>query len=410
MTVIQNTFVYKNTSIETLISEYSQFLSRLRNETDDNTPTIAEAQNIIDNPTPESLRTLITKYAKESNFMLASFGADKDIESYFTLLLTCFKMLSESMKKEEIEVELFKSVVKGISESTSERGNLKLRLLSTIYNTLSVSSPLRYEVFKTLVQVATKHNNLSVITPQIPSISSYITQWQSTPSQARELYSLMSASLKSQGFTREAYNVYLLHLATFEKESNVDAKAKDAVNEAIVLGLNEDGLFDFDELFQLKAVQAFNNEKMVQLLKIFVLDNLTAYKKFIKDNSALEKSGLNLAILLRKITLLTLASIATEYVNSESPMTYETISKSLECPESEIEIWIIDGIKYGLLSGKLNQIEKKFVVTRTTHRTFTKTEWSHLSARLHSWKSNLQEIAQVIKNAKAGNLGQAVGH
>jgi len=58
----------------------------------------------------------------------------------------------------------------------------------------------------------------------------------------------------------------------------------------------------------------------------------------------------------------------------------------------EVELWLIDIIRAGLVEGKLSQARQELLVHRTTHRTFGKNEWEELDARLEDWKVALESV------------------
>jgi len=58
----------------------------------------------------------------------------------------------------------------------------------------------------------------------------------------------------------------------------------------------------------------------------------------------------------------------------------------------DVELWLIDIIRAGLVEGKLSQARQELLVHRTTYRTFGRAEWEELDARLEDWKVALENV------------------
>jgi translation initiation factor 3 subunit M len=85
-----------------------------------------------------------------------------------------------------------------------------------------------------------------------------------------------------------------------------------------------------------------NKEPAGQLLNVLVDSSVAEYRDFIRANSdALAVLGLSGEEVLRKMRILTLASIGAERLGVEVP--YSDIAKALEIETDEVEIWVIDG-------------------------------------------------------------------
>jgi translation initiation factor 3 subunit M len=91
----------------------------------------------------------------------------------------------------------------------------------------------------------------------------------------------------------------------------------------------------------------------------------------------------------RKIRLLTLATLS----NTPSrTLSYSKIASSLEIPSEDVEVWLIDIIRAGLVEGKLSQARQELLVHRSTYRTFGKEDWEELDSRLEEWKTALEGV------------------
>ncbi|CAE6421124.1 Eukaryotic translation initiation factor 3 subunit M Short=eIF3m [Rhizoctonia solani AG-1 IB] len=107
--------------------------------------------------------------------------------------------------------------------------------------------------------------------------------------------------------------------------------------------------------------------------------------------------------LLRKIRLLTLASIASGKIGRDVP--YAEVASALQVQDTEVETWAIDAIRHKLIGGKLSQATKSIHITRSSTRSFEVSQWQDLEAQLLQWKTNLGEVGKVIAQARKTAAG-----
>lgn len=198
-----------------------------------------------------------------------------------------------------------------------------------------------------------------------------------------------------------ALDFLLKKLATFEENDNqVVALAKEVVLRAIGM----DNFFAFEDLLQYSSIQKLKGTEEYELLDIFLNGTLSTYQEFAKSHAGLiqdaEKN-------IHKMRLLSLASLGSENLARE--LTYADIAKNLQIQEEEVEMWVIDVIRAGLVEAKLDQLNKTVIVHRSIYRVFGQEQWKKLSTSLSAWKENLNEILAVIGNAKLMTGGAMQG-
>lgn len=182
----------------------------------------------------------------------------------------------------------------------------------------------------------------------------------------------------------------LKKLATFDgQDAQVIPLAKDVVLRAISM----DNFFAFEDLLQYASVQQLKGTEEYQLLDIFLNGTLSTYQTFASTHASLD-SEKN----IHKMRLLSLASLGSENLSRE--LTYADIAKNLQIQEDEVEMWVIDVIRAGLVEAKLDQLNKTVIVHRSIYRVFGQEQWKKLSTSLSAWKENLNEILAVVGNAK----------
>lgn len=186
----------------------------------------------------------------------------------------------------------------------------------------------------------------------------------------------------------------LKQLSTYKPD---DAESTNLAKKVVIQAVAIENFFAFEDLLQYAAVQNLKGTEELELLNVFLNGNLSTYKTFASAHPDLLKR-LNNDDNIRKIRLLSLASLGCEHMARE--LSYEEIAKSLEIPEDEVEMWVIDVIRAGLMEAKLNQLSKSVLVHRSIYRVFDQEQWKQLSTRLSTWKESLNEIMAVIGNAK----------
>ncbi|KAI3480093.1 hypothetical protein L1887_57692 [Cichorium endivia] len=155
------------------------------------------------------------------------------------------------------------------------------------------------------------------------------------------------------------------------------ADTKQAAERTVAAALRLPKLYEFEELMQIKAVLGLNGTPVFELLKIFVGGNAKDFAAWKQANGAeLARLGLDHDQLVHKMRLLDLADLCALSVSSD--VAYADIAKTLEVGADEVEVWVIDVIRAGLVSGKLSQVNEAFRVYKSTHRQFGKAQWQQL--------------------------------
>lgn len=142
-----------------------------------------------------------------------------------------------------------------------------------------------------------------------------------------------------------------------------------------------------------------------QLLDIFAEQDLEDYNDFNDEHQGwVEKEKLDHEKLHRKMRLLTFSSLAASTPSRE--IEYSKITKALQIPENEIEMWAIDVIRAGLVEGKLSQQRQKFLVHKVTYRVFGQKQYQELANRVDHWRTTLQNVLGVLRQEQANAKAQ----
>lgn len=290
-----------------------------------------------------------------------------------------------------------------ITSSPQNGGGLALSILSTIFNTTSANSEVRYHVLLAILRVIRATSNFETLRPQLKQLDTWLEAWETEDEDARKLYLAVSDVATDAGEDEQAYTYLLRALRTFTSEEVSTPEARELSLRALKSALTHPTHFDFQDLTDLDSIQALRNSDPVhfQLLEIFNSDLLDDFNDFKDEHDGWvdNESGLDGTALNRKIRLLTLASMAASAGQTRS-LPYEKIAKALQIPSEDVEMWVIDVIRAGLVEGKLSQSNQTFLIHRSTYRVFGDNQWREVASRLDLWRNSLQGVLQVIQQEK----------
>jgi translation initiation factor 3 subunit M len=235
-------------------------------------------------------------------------------------------------------------------------------------------------------------------------VENWLLEWDVALEEKSEFLKTVADAYAKYGQMDTSYKYTLSWVRSIPTSS---PSARSAAIQAIQTALCLPSVFDFDPLFKLEAVLAVKDHELFNLLQIFLSDGLAEFNSWEAAHSdTLGKHDLDRSQLERKIRLLTLASLAFKHVGSDLP--YSRIASVLQVEISEVENWVIDVIRSGLVSGKLSQTSQTLHITRSTARTFELEQWAALEKILVAWKSGLAEVLDVVAAARKKTTTEVV--
>lgn len=337
---------------------------------------------------------------------------DREVEGIFNLLgNVIINNFSDDQQSAKL---LFEQLLKVLTapESTvganigqaSDKAIVRYRILSNLYNALPNSSANRFIVFNSLLQLANANEDLDIISDALIALPNWLAEWDVSPKEKADLLIKVAQNFEAAGEPKRAYEFLLLHVrflgtGTLSGEGSSAAATKEAAEKTISAALSLPSVFEFEELAQIEAVQKLQSEPIGKLLSVFLQGNTNDYIKW-RDANAAEVTRLNLsaAQLERKIQLLDLANLCSRSISSSVP--YSEIAKTLNIDLDEVEVWVIDVIRAGLVSGKLSQINQSLRVYKSVYRSFGTDQWRLLETRLSTWEKSITSILQTLAEAR----------
>ncbi|ELK16016.1 Eukaryotic translation initiation factor 3 subunit M [Pteropus alecto] len=280
---------------------------------------------------------------------------DKDVESVMNSVVSLLLIL-EPEKQEALIENLCEKLVKF---REGERPSLRLQLLSNLFHGMDKNTPVRYTVYCSLIKVAASCGAIQYIPTELDQVRKWISDWNLNTEKKHTLLRLLYEAL-------------------------VDCKKR-----CIVRALKDPNAFLFDHLLTLKPVKFLEGELIHDLLTIFVNAKLASYVKFYQNNKDfIDSLGLLHEQNMAKMRLLTFMGMAVE--NKE--ISFDTMQQELQIGADDVEAFVIDAVKTKMIYCKIDQTQRKVVVSHSTHRTFGKQQWQQLYDTLNAWKQNLNKV------------------
>ncbi|KAL1777957.1 eukaryotic translation initiation factor 3 subunit M isoform X2 [Sigmodon hispidus] len=95
-----------------------------------------------------------------------------------------------------------------------------------------------------------------------------------------------------------------------------------------------------------------------------------------------------------KIKLLTFMEMAVK--NKE--ISFVTMQQGLQIGADDVEAFVTDAVRTKMVYYKIDQTQRKVVVSHSTHQTFGKQQWQQLYDTLKAWKLNLSKVKNSLLN------------
>ncbi|KAF8451509.1 PCI domain-containing protein [Terfezia claveryi] len=325
-----------------------------------------------------------------------------------------YNLLIHLVRPSPLLPELLPIILNNLSTPPSSSPNngpaLVLSILTTIFNVLPPTSNLRSTVLQIILKIISAHGLYEVLSPQLKNLDRWFAEWNSSNEEVRSILVTVADIAEEASDYEQFYNSLLSTIHRFSTAEASSPAARTVAVRLVKAAISLPTRLDFDDLIALDSVQALakSDPELFNLLEVFAGGDLEDYEEFNDINENwLEDNGLSHPALLRKIRLLTLASLSTRTPTRSLP--YKAISKALHISSDDVEMWVIDVIRAGLVEGKLSQLNQTFLIHRSSYRVFGLDQWLEVSDRLEVWKGTLRGILDVIRASRESVEGHAKG-
>ncbi|OAP55089.1 hypothetical protein AYL99_10789 [Fonsecaea erecta] len=373
-------------------AEIEPLLSTLR-ESEQSQESVDEAA--VQNQKNEVLKKIVTKAS------VLNSAPEREFSAAYNLLISLSSQSS-------IADGLFSRICTYLSEqpvtsSPTYGSSLALQSLTTIFNVLTPTSESRYHVFLAILKVMRQMSSTQAFEALIPqletNIPNWLSAWELDDEDARNLYVGVADVASAIGNEDLHYTYLLSALQTIPPESASETESAELARRAVRVALTNPSITDFTPLTTSDAVVALRRSdgNLFDLLEIFSSDDYSSYADFLETNNLADLGVPDSAAetLSHKIRLLTLATIAASSTTRSVP--YSTIASALQIPSEDVEMWVIDTIRAGLVEGKLSQLKQEFLVQRATYRVFGEKQWAEIQGRLMVWRRSLESVLNVVR-------------
>ncbi|CAO1634698.1 unnamed protein product [Sympodiomycopsis kandeliae] len=348
-------------------------------------------------------------------------GNEREIEGVHNLVSALIFAVSNAEQSQTLAAKH----ISIIADDTTAAGKetVRYRILSNIFNSLSPTSPLRESSFLAMLNIAAANDEVNLLSSALVSLPQWLAQWQISESRKASVLESVASKLESSD-AEKAYEFRRAHLQYLSSNSAAVGSSgdgasviKQSAEHALGSALRLSKVFEFDWFLKLSSIDSLSSSSpaLVELIKILAQGSLADWQKWSSSNAAeLKRLNVDAAVVDRKVRLLEMAVLCSKAVEGvktgsaqSSEVAYSSIAQAIQVPEAEVESWVIDVIRAGLVSGKLSQVTQTFRVYRSTHRTFGTEQWKILEARLQEWDNTLESIVATLSNPR--NQSQVVG-
>nr|KMM69709.1 eukaryotic translation initiation factor 3 subunit M [Coccidioides posadasii RMSCC 3488] len=378
-------------------AEIAPALDKLREqEQSEEEPKPAQQQQIL-KERDEVLKKLVVASAA------LNAAPEKEITAAYNLVI---HLVRQSSNPGMFLPRICAFLAKPFPSSPQHGPSIALSILSTIFNTLAPSDNSRYHVFLAILAVIRTTSSVMAFealkTQLRNQLSSWIATWNLDEEDVEKLHLAVADAAKKAGDEEMSYNHVILALQAIPPSEASSNEARELAVRALISALTYPFVFDFTPLTSSDAIQNLRSAEpsLFELLEIFASDTLDAYEEFIKSTplSSMHNLAESAEILQNKMRVLTLASLAASTPSRSLP--YDSISNALRIPREDVEKWVIDTIRAGLVEGKLSQLKGEFLVHRATYRVFGERQWAEVQGRLMVWRRSLENVLGVIHSEK----------
>lgn len=395
-----------NTSSTTLVNvaENAEIrLVQILSESADSSSFISDCESCI--AKAEASR-LIKTVIQDAGAMKGFFSMDTEEEcvSAFSLLAALLDKV-DADESAESETELAMKLADSISSSSGD-AHRRVSILCALYNLRSDYGE-KCQLLARIVSLCDKScpellSDEETLAPIVDAdnLVQMLDGWGVSVEEKRNLLKTVGNSMT--GNKRQIYLLLLLEtyndsIDTLAKDTEVMTIAKDAVvgaiSDPITLFNKQRGMLSWPGVVALKR----DNGTLVSLLEIFQEGKLDDFKPFIaKNKDILKENKLDLSSCTRHMRLLSLCSLAVEH--EEIP--YSAIAETLDITLPQVESWVIAAVASGLLVAKMDQLQQVVMVERCAVRKFGLEQWKVLQSRLNSWKKNVKNVLEGLKQTQ----------
>lgn len=277
-----------------------------------------------------------------------------------------------------------------------------ISILSNIFNLIE-SNDLNFKNFilKIILNLIEILNNGLILLPIVSNIENWLIKDIELQSleiqQESRLLILQFAKIISSIDEIKSLNLFKLAITKIPNTNS------NLINQFLIENLNSEKILDLSNILQLEVVIKNHQESKIflQLLQNYLTLTTQEFENSLSQFESIS-SIINKDVLLRKNQFLTLLKLAsTKQNNNNNSINYNEISSTTNIPIDEVELFIIDAIKLGIIEGKLSQINQSFQIYKVNLiiKQIELSDWIEIKGKLLEWRSKLKNVESLIDQA-----------
>lgn len=301
----------------------------------------------------------------------------------------------------------------------SDKPELRLKLLTILFNLLDETSELRHEVLVKIFTFTLETEQAALLVTHLSHVETWAEQWKLANTEraallkfATDLCRQANAVEKKQQF------LYKFLKAKNDEVSDLIEEAAELVL-AVMTYTNPpqktcQPCYEYDAVSKLTAVQALGeNAKysgLFKILNIFASGTVPDFIALTKETPEVASDfGLDEELLTGKLRTLTLCSLGAK----QERLGYAMLVEHLGLTNSdEVEEVVISAVRTGLLEAKIDQNQSEVVIQRTAARQFVTEDWGAMDKKLQDWKKSVEGVIDTLQQVRSEHehVGEAQGY
>ncbi|OWF41682.1 eukaryotic translation initiation factor 3 subunit M-like [Mizuhopecten yessoensis] len=340
--------------------------------------------SISEEPSEDGIHSDLKNIIEATSVCWTEINNEADLEMIFNSIIS----LILAMPPEEMAepITMFCEKV-GKQQKTDKRSQNRIKVLSNLFYGIDEKSVLRADVYVAMVKLAHQSDLIQMVDTDLDKVKKWTSMWDISPKKLQNLLRNLHDALIDSKLSENATKVMIDLLGSYTEDNA--SQARDDAHRCIVTHLGDPNTFLMDHLLTLKPVKFLEGELIHDLLTIFVSGKIAQYQQFYKNNTDFVKSlCLSHEQNMRKMRLLTFMQMAENRMEIE----YSVLQEEMMMSQEEIEPFVIDVLRTKAVRAKIDQMQKKVLISSTTHRTFGRQQWQMLKQHLIQWKENLKGV------------------
>jgi len=295
------------------------------------------------------------------------------------------------------------------SGSAEDRPLLRRTLLISLYALVQQYSytELRFPMLLRLLSYCAATGSLDAMlggpAKRCATVEKWIRELDLSAAQKKELWGLIVDSFLEDSAATHVLALKYLPLHAAEEVAS-DAKLKERLVQSLLVTIRSREMPNCDKLAQLAVVNQLRSDKeyapLLRLLDALAREKYKGYLALYEDKAVqafMAAHALEHSACQRKMRLLTLVTLGLNETTKELP--YADIAEELQIEPTEVETWVMEAIRCGLIMAKMDQVRELVVVSGCTEREFHEEQWDRLKVSLGQWGESVKNLLSVVSPA-----------